>query len=415
MDPEGRRQEVARSSSARLAGIVAAAALFAVAPRAAWAQIARGSTVVTHTAWASCAGDGMAPPLERAGAAVPYSAQLSAFVEGWGVPYSGRDVRLTDLDAVDGSNVYLATARLAACGQLHTGWGAFAWNFGYEPYAVDEAGQPDHREWGRLTAAEVGLAPFRWLVLSIGVRKVAFSFGHDEPVEMLELPVRPYISQSVAPDRRLGLTIDDDFGVAHVVIGLYEGNRDLSITTQGGFLLAARLVAEPLGPVGNTVSTVFDPEYWRPRPRFAFNASILLQFADGNTTYALAADGVFHWGPIGLAGEFIYSSGTTVEAPTRLALRPAPLRDGLYIEAVAMLWRPWIELSARYDWMNNAGQAGQQFHAFTAGATVYAVKQYLRLQALYTHKLHFDLLPNRPDIQDDVLLFAASLALEKNF
>jgi hypothetical protein len=393
------------------------AAALAVATLAddARAQVARGSVVVTRDAWPSCAGDGLPPPLAHSGQRVPYSAQLSAFVEGWGAAYTGRDVRLTDLDAVDGSNVYLATARLAACGQLRTGWGPLSWGFGYEPYSVDEAGQPDRREWGRLTEAEIGIAPWRWLVLSVGVRKVSFSFGHDEPIEMLALPVRPYVSQSIAPDRRLGLTLDDDFGVARVVIGIYEGNRDLSITTNGGFLLSARLVAEPLGPVGNTVSTAFDPEYWRPRPRFAFNASILVEYRGGDTTYALAADGVLHWGPVGLVGEYIYSSGTTVEAPVRLAARPAPARSGLYVEAAAMLWRPWIELTVRYDWLDNPGQAGQQFHAFTAGATVYAVKQYLRLQALYTHKLHFDLLPNRPDIQDDVLLFAASLSLEKTF
>jgi hypothetical protein len=395
--------------------MLAAALLVALAEDVARAQLVRGSAVVTHDAWPSCAGDGLPPPLAHSGAAVPYSAQLSAFVQGWGAAYAGRDVRLSDLDAVDGSGVYLATARLAACGQLHTGWGPLSWGFGYEPYSVDEAGHSDRREWGRLTEAEVGLAPWRWLVLSVGVRKVAFSFGHDEPIQMLALPVRPYVSQSVAPDRRLGLTLDDDFGVARIVVGIYQGNRDLSITTNGGFLLSARLVAEPIGPVGNTVSTLFDPEYWRRRPRFAFNASILLQFADGNTHYALAADGVIHWGPVGLVGEYIYSSGTPVEAPLWPSAKLAPARSGLYVEAAALLWRPWIELTVRYDWLDNPGQAGQEFHAFTAGATVYAVKQYLRLQALYTHKLHFDLFPNRPGIEDDVLLFAASLALEKSF
>ena len=45
------------------------------------------------------------------------------------------------------------------------------------------------------------------------------------------LPLMPYVSQSVAPDRRAGITLDDDFGAAHVVLGVYEGARDLRITT----------------------------------------------------------------------------------------------------------------------------------------------------------------------------------------
>ena len=56
-------------------------------------------------------------------------------------------------------------------------------------------------------------------------------YGHDEPIELRVLPITPYISQSVAPDRRAGLTLDDDFGAAHVVVGVYEGARDLRITT----------------------------------------------------------------------------------------------------------------------------------------------------------------------------------------
>jgi hypothetical protein len=382
------------------------------------AQLARDSDVPIREAWPSCAGDGAPPPATTRVDADghthrPWSLQLSALAAAWAPAWTGDDVRITDLDAVDGSGIFLAAARLGGCGLLRTSKGTLSWDVVYEPYALDEAAQPDRRAWGRFAAAEIGFAPFRWLTLSVGVRKIAFSYGHDEPLQLLALPVRPYVSQSIAPDRRFGLTIDDDFGVAHVVLGIYEGNRDLTITSAGGLLLTARLVAEPIGPVGNTPSTAFDPPLWRGRPRFAINASILYQYAAGHSDFALGADGALHWGPVGLVGEFLYASDTTVEAPLRLTPRLRATRQGLWLEAAAMLWRPWLELAARYDWLDNPHQAGQRFHAVTVGLTFYAFRQLLRLQALYTRKLHFAIAPTRPQIQDDVLLFAATLALER--
>jgi hypothetical protein len=80
-----------------------------------------------------------------------------------------------------------------------------------------------------------------------------------------------------------------------------------------------------------------------------------------------------------------------------------------------MLWRPWIEVSARYDWLDNPGQAGQRFHAVTAGLDLYGGKL-LKLQALYTHKFHYGpMAVGAPAFDDDVLLFVGQLALERTF
>jgi hypothetical protein len=379
------------------------------------AQVARDSVAPVHEVFASCAGDGLPPnPHDHAGRRVPYSVQLSALAQAWGVAYAGRDIRQTDLGAADGSGLYLGYGRVGACGQVATGWGPFSWTLVYEPLSLDESGQPDARGWGRMAAAEISLAPFRWLTISAGIRKVAFSYGHDEPLQLRALPIIPYITQSVAPDRRAGITLDDDFGAAHVIIGVYQGRRDLSVSADSGMLLAARLVAEPIGPVGNTVSTLGDPEYWRPRPRFAVNASILYEYAAGASTYALGADGAMHWGPVGLAGEYIYASNTEVEAPTRHTPKPRISRQGLWLETAIMLWRPYVELSARYDWLDNPHLAGQRFHAITTGATLYAFKQLLKVQALYTHKFRYAITPVR-EVQDDAFLLVGQLALERLF
>jgi hypothetical protein len=415
VDPEGRRRsaQVARASQ-----LVVAAAVVIAATLPARAQVARDSSVPVHEIYASCAGDGMAPPAtEHAGARlkVPYSVQLSALAQAWGVPFAGRDVRQSDLDAVDGAGLYLGYARMGACGQLRTPSGPLSWNVVYEPYSLEESAHLDHRAWGRFVAAELGFAPWRWLTILAGIRKVAFGYAHDEPLELRVLPIVPYVSQSVAPDRRAGLTLDDDFGAAHVVLGVYEGARDLRITTAGGMLIAARLVAEPIGPVGNTVSTRGDPEFWRKRIRFAVNASILYEYVNGASNYALAADGAMHWGPVGLAGEYIFASHTSVEAPVRVLPFVAGSRQGMWLEASVMLWRPWIEVSGRYDWLDNPAQAGQRFHAMTVGLDLYG-RKLLKLQALYTRKFHYGAMSaGAPEIADDVFLIVGQLALEHAF
>jgi hypothetical protein len=397
----------------RSASLLALALL--LAPAAAQAQIARGASVPIAEFWPSCAGDGGPPPAVPRVRGPARSLQLSALALAWGAAYVGRDSRISDGDSVDTSGLYLGTARLGACGMVRAPYGWWSWNVVYEPYDLTESAQPDARKWGRMAAAELGFAPWRWITFSVGIRKVAFSYGHDEPLELLALPVRPYITTSVAPDRRAGITIDDDFGVAHIVIGVYQGARNLIITGAAGMLLTARLVAEPIGPVGNTLSTLRDPPLWRPRPRFAVNASVLYQYDASGSNFALGADGAGHWGPVGMAGEYIYASGTSVEGPVRLLPRPQPNRQGLWLGAAVMLWRPWLEVSGRYDWMSDPGQAGQIFHAATAGLNVYAYKQYLRILAQYTHKFHYQLLPTVPDIHDDLFLISGQISFDRNF
>jgi hypothetical protein len=408
VDAEGGRRtpQVARRAIA--------CAVVVLGATSARAQVARDSEVPVHEVFASCAGDGLPPnAFAHPRGRFPFSVQLSALAQAWGVAWVGRDVRQSDLDPADGAGLYLGYGRLGACGALLTPKGPLTWTLVYEPFSLEESAQPDHRSWGRIAAAEIGFAPWRWLTLSLGIRKIAFSYGHDEPLELQTLPIRPYVSQSVAPDRRAGITLDDDFGAAHIVIGVYQGARDLTITADGGMLLTARLVAEPIGPVGNTVSTRGDPAYWRARPRLAINASILYEYAFGQSTYALAADGALHFGPLGMVGEYIYASTTDVEAPLRHLprLRP-PQRQGLWVEAAVMLWRPFIEVAARFDWFDNPYQAGQRLLGVTGGLNLYGWRM-LKLQAQYAHKIHYG--PEPVPVEDDAFLLVGQLALERTF
>jgi hypothetical protein len=80
-----------------------------------------------------------------------------------------------------------------------------------------------------------------------------------------------------------------------------------------------------------------------------------------------------------------------------------------------MLWRPWIDVAARYDWLDNPGQVAQRFHAVTAGFDMHA-RRLLELQAVYTHKLHYGpMAEGVPSVDDDVIMLVGQLALERTF
>jgi hypothetical protein len=337
----------------------------------------------------TCAGDGNpTSPLA-----------LSALIEGQGV-WAQHAAALVNGDASDGSGVALRAARLELCGRWDTRRGRVWYRLGYEPWNVTERATPGAMPWGKLLSAEVGWAPWSWLGFYFGVRKLDFLFGHDEPEQALILPLRPYITTSVAPDRRWGVTIDDDFGVAHITLGLYEGAQDLKPTLESGLLITARLRAEPIGPVGYTLSTVDDDPMWRKRVRFGINASVLLQYTNNFSGYALAADVPIKWGPLGIGAEYVWDSSTPEQGPVR-----APVvwsRQGAWAGFALMMLRPCLELAGRYDYMNVPLDPLRTFHAITVGLNGYVWKKYARLQVMYTHKFH--------DIKDDSLLFVVTLA-----
>ena len=366
----------------RRAAQVAAALLLALSGRADAAGPER------RLEW-TCAGDGNGSS----------ALSLSAMVEGQG-GWAGRDAAVIHGDASDGPGVAVRAARLELCGRRDTRRGRVWYRLGYEPWSLTERATPAAQPWGKLLAAEVGWAPWSWLGFYLGVRKLDFLFGHDEPEEALTLPARPFITTSVAPDRRWGLTIDDDFGVAHITLGVYEGAQNLNPTLKGGLLITARLRAEPIGPVGYALSTVYDDPAWRRRVRFAINASVLLEYTSDYNGYVIAADVPIKWGPLGIGAEYVWASSTREQGPIKMPVVWS--RQGAWAGFALMMWRPYLELAARYDWLDTPVDPLRTFHAATVGLNGYLWKTRARLQVMYTHKFHA--------VADDEVLFAVSFA-----
>src|SRR5207247_2038279 len=85
----------------------------------------------------------------------------------------------------------------------------------------------------------------------------------------------PLSTAAIAPDRRLGLTVDADSGVFRLALGVYEGARLPSIDAPGGALLTARGELEPFGPVGRRSWPRYGAWSDRLRPATGLSAAYL--------------------------------------------------------------------------------------------------------------------------------------------
>jgi hypothetical protein len=302
----------------------------------------------------------------------------------------------------------LGTARVALCGRLPLRRGELRYQLAYAPYDVSEAAHADAAPYGRILAAELGYPIFRWLAIYGGIRKVAFSFGHDDPEQSLSLPLRPYLSNSLAPDRRLGLTIDNNWGPARVLLGVYESARSFAEYPQSTFLVTARGAMEPFGPVGRSISTLADDPYWRKRARVAFNLSVLLDWAprgDAPVGLVVGGDIPFKYGPFGLVVEYLYARSARFEDPSMPPAMRAD-RQGVWAQAALMVLRPYLELAGRYEWFDVPTDERQRFHALTAGLTGYVFGDRVKVQVAYGRKFHYA----GPALRDDYLLLLVQVA-----
>jgi hypothetical protein len=333
-----------------------------------------------------------------------------AAVQAVFVPTPGEGAfRLRAGDLVEGSGFQVRTLRVGLCGRVMTRLGRLDFAAVYEPWGVLERAQPDAQPWGRFTTLEVGLRLWKLVVVAVGIRKVPFDYGREAPEGALPLPLRPHITEQLSPDRRLGLTLDAEMGAARIAAGLYESARQLADLPLHGLLLAARASVRPFGPVGTTPSTVADDPYWRRRPRGALEAGFVYDWTPQTFGWAVTADVPFKYGPLGLVGSFTYALNMPVEGPTTLP-RARFDRMGFVLDLAVMLWRPYLEVAARYEWLETPRDPWNRFHALTVGLTAYGWGARLRVQPVYMHKFR-SLSSAAVPRDEDLLVLVLTLAI----
>jgi hypothetical protein len=332
---------------------------------------------------------------------------LTGLVSGQVLNRAGRDLNVYLGDAYDGSGFQARMIRAGLCGRIKVPLGSITYALVYEPWDQVESRRIDAYDWGRFTVAEFGWQPLRWLGAYVGIRKILFDFASSEPEQGRSLPLLPAVSRGTAPDRRLGATLDLDFGTVRLAGGAYESARQLGDIPNGGILAAVRAWIEPIGPVGTTLSTVDDDPFWRKRARVGINLSALYEWNPRNQGWGFEGDIPFKMGPLGFVLEYVYGGGMTAVDPS-YPLTAHNNRQGLFAQAAVMVLRPWIELEGRYEWQTRPITEDPRgtFHGLTAGLTLYGWKTWVKGQLAYSHRFHYA----GVGADDDIALMVLTLA-----
>jgi hypothetical protein len=186
------------------------------------------------------------------------------------------------------------------------------------------------------------------------------------------------------PDRRAGLTLDMDFGVARIAGGVYQGAHRLDVDALGGVLLAARLVVEPFGPVGRTPWPTTAPGPWTARPRVAFGASGAFRDDSVGSGWMIGGDVAFTIGRFLVDGEVLYARRWPLERAAPFGTSARADRLGAWLEQVVVAWRSRIGLALREEY-DDEGVLPHRV-ALGGGVTLDLAHR-VRLQAAYLEAL----------------------------
>jgi hypothetical protein len=210
----------------------------------------------------------------------------------------------------------------------------------------------------RVTDAFVSFAPYALLHATVGTMRVPFSLSRQVDAADLRLPERAPIIDAVAPDYRVGAALASDAGALAGAVAFMaaDPNLDGHLFSRGAFV-AARLAAEPIGPVGVTPWRRPATDPWNDWFRFSVGASILYgSLVEPRTTEA-GGDFQAQWRSLAVTGEYIYA-----HAPSGTE-QGAVLEPGVNLPRVRLLdfgndrglFGRHLGIVARGDWRRAAG------------------------------------------------------------
>jgi hypothetical protein len=177
------------------------------------------------------------------------------------------------------------------------------------------------------------------------------------------------------PDFRVGASIGGDLG--ELAYRAAVMSADPVIDGQlfdHGMLVAGRLCAEPLGPVGLLPWRRPASDPWTDWFRFAAGLSVLYGTVAAPSTFAIDPDFTAQWRAFVVTAEYLY----LVRYAQGVTIVPGSAQQGAAIEPGATLFDRRLDLVARGDWeragTTNVWGAG-------AGLTAYGPDPRLRLHA----------------------------------
>jgi hypothetical protein len=200
----------------------------------------------------------------------------------------------------------------------------------------------------RLTDAFLAYAPGAAFEIDAGAQRVPFSLSRQVDEVDLRLPERPAIVARATPDFRAGLALRGDLGLLQYAAAVMSGAAALDRSvSRDGALVAMRLAAEPIGPMGVAPwrrGALHPGDPWNAWWRFSAGASILYGTLGGQRTMGLGGDGQLQWRRFTATAEYLFLSDGGGD------------RQGAAVEPGIFLVRDRLELTLRAAWSRVALQ-----------------------------------------------------------
>jgi hypothetical protein len=243
----------------------------------------------------------------------------------------------------------------------------------FEVQAADAFGQHfEPIEGGRLAGplraadAYASWTPDRIFHLDAGVLRVPFSVTRQIDEADLRLPERAAFARALTPDFRAGAGVSGDFGALAYAAAVMSSSRFIDDDLfDRGVLVAARLAAEPIGPVGVTPWRRRSDDPWTDWFRFRHGVSFLYGTLYKKKTVGAGMDLSVQWRRFVAVAEYVFMHA------------PSDNQQGAAVEPGITLVARRIDVVARAEWLRAAGANG-----WGAGGalTLYAPDPRARLQ-----------------------------------
>lgn len=310
----------------------------------------------------------------------PSTAPLVLLVQGDALLASKPNLAEDPQDAPAGAALRLRRLRVGDDGAI----GDFHLRLLFEGEAETAAGTPFTPLAGgrlpfggsvRTTEAYVAWASYRAFQIEAGSLRVPFSLARQVDEGDLRLPERSPFADAFLADYRVGAALSGDLGAIIYRAAVMSADRVLDGRLfEDGVLVAGRLVAEPLGPVGLTPWRRAESDPWYGWFRFAAGLSVLYGTLAAPRTLALDPDFTAQWRSFVVTAEYLFS----VRYAKGVAIVPGSTEQGAAIEPGVTLRGRRLDLVARGSWER---AASVNVWGAGAGLTAYAPDPRIRLNA----------------------------------
>ncbi len=227
----------------------------------------------------------------------------------------------------------------------------------------------------RVTEVYVSWDRYRTFRIDAGSLRVPFSLSRQLDEGSLPLPERAPFVDAFLPDYRLGAAVGGDLGELIYEAAVMSPAPVLDGQLfDHGVLVAGRVVAEPLGPVGLAPWRRSAADPWYEWARFAAGLSVLYGTLAAPSTLALDPELSAQWRCFVVTAEYLFS----VRYAHGATIVPGSTEQGAALEPGVTLLGRRLDLTARGDWER---VAETNVWGVGAGLTAYAPDPRLRLNA----------------------------------